>query len=306
MKKIRFGAVREVFRLVPLLLLSCSALLSAQAFAAPAAAAACERPTRLHFSFSPQGQFQDNAAVLQPLFKELSDVLRIPVESVSLPSYGAVMEGLLSGSVDIATLGPASYASVRKDDETIIPFATLSAVQDLFNSSPTSYYSLLIVRQKSSLTIESLRGKKLALVDPDSTSGALIPMHIFSRRINAPLAAYFSRIGYSGTHEQSVMSVAAREVDAAFVASPVLSGLILEGKLKRDDMRVLWKSDPIPRDPFVYRGRLCGDIRQKIQKVFFDSRNPNVAMALAAMHSEKFVPVSDSDYQIIRDMQGGD
>jgi phosphonate transport system substrate-binding protein len=269
---------------------------------ATVAAASCDRPARLHFSFTPQTQLQDTA-VLRPLFKELSDVLHIPVDSVSLPSYGAVMEGLLSGSVDIAKLGPASYTSVRKDDDSITPFATLSVLQDSFGASATSYYSLLIVRQKSGLTIETLRGKKLALVDPDSTSGALIPLNIFSRQINMPLASYFSRIGYSGTHEQSVMSVADREVDAAFVASSSLSELMRSGRVKPNDMRVLWKSDAIPRDPFVYRGRLCADIRQKIQKVFFASANPNVAATLNALHSEKFVPVSDSDYQIIRDLQ---
>ena len=278
------------------------AVLAAPAYAAPA----CERPARLHFSFTPQVQLQDNSTVLQPLFRELSDVLHIPVESVTLPSYGAVIEGLLSGSVDIAKLGPASYTSVHNSDESIIPFATLSTVQDLFNASATSYYSLLIVRQKSGLNIESLKGKKLALVDPDSTSGALIPMKLFSPRIGAPLAAYFSRVGYSGTHEQSVLSVANREVDAAFVASSTLTEMIDSGRIKRDEMRVLWKSDAIPRDPFVFRGHLCADIREKIQKVFFSPDNPNVAAALAAQHSQKFVPVSDGDYRIIRELQEGD
>jgi phosphonate transport system substrate-binding protein len=294
--------VALLIRFALLLLPALPGMAAAAPASIAASAPACERPARLHFSFTPQLQLQD-PAVLQPLFKALSDVLRIPVESVTLPSYGAVIEGLLAGSVDIATLGPASYTSVHNSDASITPFATLSALPDLFDASPTSYYSLLIVRQKSGLTIAALKGKKLALVDPDSTSGALIPLKLFSRRLGAPLANYFSRIGYSGTHEQSVLSVAAREVDAAFVSSSALSSLIREGRIQRDEMRVLWKSDPIPRDPFVYRGRLCADIRQKIQKVFFETDNPNVAATLASLHSEKFVPVSDRDYRIIRDLQ---
>jgi phosphonate transport system substrate-binding protein len=283
-----------------------AAVIAPALMSAPGAGAACERPTRLRFSFTPDVELQENPAALRPLFKALSDVLHIPVESVTLPSYGAVIEGLLSGSVDIAKLGPASYTSVHSSDESIVPFATQSTAPDLFNALPISYYSLLIVRQKSGLTIESLKGKKLALVDPDSTSGALIPRKLFSRRIGAPLPAYFSRIGYSGTHDQSIMSVAGGEVDAAFVSSATLSGMIGSGRVKRDEMRVLWKSDLIPRDPFVYRGRLCADIRQKIQKVFFAAKNRNIAAALAAMHSEKFVPVSDRDYRIIRDLQSPD
>ncbi|HEY4318874.1 MAG TPA: phosphate/phosphite/phosphonate ABC transporter substrate-binding protein [Herbaspirillum sp.] len=313
MKKNRPGAALPIRFLFALLLgaLSGMACAAPTAALAPAAAAAlpggaCERPARLRFSFTPEAQLLEYPGMLQPLFKALSDALHIPVESMTLPSYGAVIEGLLSGSVDIAKLGPASYTSVHSSDESILPFATESTVPDLFGASPTSYYSLLIVRQKSGLTIESLKGKKLALVDPDSTSGALIPFKLFSRRLGVPLPAYFSRIGYSGTHDQSVMSVMGREVDAAFVSSATLSSMIRGGRVKRDEMRVLWKSDQIPRDPFVYRGRLCADIRRKIQQVFFAAHNPNVTAALTAMQSEKFVPVSDRDYRIIRDLQSPD
>ncbi|HEY4073029.1 MAG TPA: phosphate/phosphite/phosphonate ABC transporter substrate-binding protein [Herbaspirillum sp.] len=286
-----------------LLLFALAVPMAAKAAATPAQAG-CDRPARLRFSYFPQGQLLDNATILRPIFKELSDALHVPVESVSMSSYGAVMEGLLSGSVDIARLGPASYASVRKSDASITPFATLANKPDLYNAdAPVTYYSMLIVRQKSDFTIASLKGKKLALVDPDSTSGALIPLNIFSKEIKTPLAGYFSRIGYSGSHEQSVHSLINKEVDAAFVASTSLAMLIQDGAIKQNDIRILWRSGGIPHDPFVYRGQLCADIREKIQKVFFDSKNPNMAAALQALHAEKFVPTSDADYQIIRDVQ---
>ena len=168
---------------------------------------------------------------------------------------------------------------------------------------PSFYYSLLVVRQQSGLTIPTLKGKKLALVDPDSTSGALIPLNIFSREIHATLADYFARIGYSGNHAQSILSVANKEVDAAFVSSASLGTLIDDGKIKRGELRVLWKSAPIPYDPFVYRGNLCPDIRLKIRQVFFDASNPDIVEVLKGLRSEKFVPTSDANYQIIRDLQ---
>ncbi|HWZ48394.1 MAG TPA: phosphate/phosphite/phosphonate ABC transporter substrate-binding protein [Herbaspirillum sp.] len=268
------------------------------------ASSACERPSRLRFSFFPQGQLLNNGTLLQPMFKELSAALHIPVESVSMPSYGAVMEGLLAGSIDIARLGPASYATVRKSNASITPFATLVNKPDIYSvKSTVAYYSLLIVRQNSHFTIASLKGKKLALADPDSTSGALIPLNIFSKEIGTPLTSYFSRIGYSGSHEQSVRLVMNREVDAAFVASTSLAMLTRDGAIKQNDVRVLWQSQALPHDPFVYRTQLCADIRQKIQKVFFDTKNPSVAATLDALHAEKFVPVADSDYQMIRDLQ---
>ena len=83
-------------------------LLFAATVPVAAFSAACERPAQLHFSYFPQGELRDNAIVIRPLFKALSDATHIPVVGVSVASYGAVMEGLLSGSIDIARLGPAS------------------------------------------------------------------------------------------------------------------------------------------------------------------------------------------------------
>lgn len=271
---------------------------------ASAATTQCERPARLRFSFVPQGEFQDNGAAMQPLFSDLEKVLGIPVEIITPTSYGAVTEGLLAGAVDLAKLGPATYVSVRKSDARIIPFATMMRKADAFSDgNAAAYYSLLIVRQHGPITaISDLKGKRIALADPDSTSGALIPIHVFSRQLGTSLNSFFSRIGYSGNHEQSVSAVLNREVDAAFVASSNLGSLIVAGKVKRSDIRVLWKSAPIPFDPFVYRAQLCEDIKKKIRSVFFNKKSTNLQVTLNKIHAQEFVPTYDKNYNIIREL----
>lgn len=271
---------------------------------ATSTAAECERPTRLRISFVPQGELQDDGAAMKPLFDDLERTLRMPVEIITPASYGAVTEGLLAGAVDIARLGPATYVSVRKSDPHITPFATLLRMPDGFSEGGTAaYYSMLIVRQHGPVTsISGLKGKRLALADPESTSGALIPLHVFSRQLGTSLDKYFSRIGYSGNHEQSVAAVLNKEADAAFVASANLGSLIAAGKVKRSDIRVLWKSAPIPFDPFVYRGQLCEDIRKKIRAVFFNKKSANVQSTLSAIHAQEFVAAEDKNYNIIRDL----
>lgn len=268
------------------------------------AAAHCERPMRLRFSFVPQGESLDSGSAMQPLFNDLEKVLGIPVEIITPSSYGAVTEGLLAGAVDLARLGPATYVSVRKSDQHIIPFATFVHKTDAFSEGDTAaYFSLLIVRQHGPFaSIPSLKGKRVALADPESTSGMLIPIHVFSRQLGSPLSSYFSRIGYSGNHEQSVAAVLNKEVDAAFVASANLGSLIAAGKIRRADIRVLWKSAPIPFDPFVYRDQLCDDIKKKIRGVFFNKKSANLQATLNNVHAEEFVPTSDKNYDIIREL----
>ncbi len=281
-----------------------AAMAMSLAFAATSTAAECERPTRLRISFVPQGELQDDGAAMKPLFEDLEHTLRMPVEIITPASYGAVTEGLLAGAVDIARLGPATYVSVRKSDPQITPFATLLRIADGFSEGNASaYYSILIVRQHGPITsIAGLKGKRLALADPESTSGALIPLHVFSRQLGTSLDKYFLRIGYSGNHEQSVAAVLNKEADAAFVASANLGSLIAAGKVKRSDVRVLWKSAPIPFDPFVYRGQLCEDIKKKIRSVFFNKKSANVKNTLNAIRAQEFVAAEDRNYNIIRNL----
>ena len=60
----------------------------------------------------------------------------------------------------------------------------------------------------------------MLLVDPASTSGALIPDAVFATKVvKMPLKQYFSKVAFSGGHDLSTLAVADGRADAAFVAS---------------------------------------------------------------------------------------
>lgn len=268
-----------------------------------AVAAKCENPQRLRFAIVPQDNLQMDVAAHQPLFNSLQAATGLAVAVVMPSSYGAVVEGLLAGAIDLANLGPAAYLSAKKADPRITAFAATAKTKGAFQDEGAFYASLLVVRQKGPLTsLESLRGKKLALVDPDSTSGALVPRQAFSREVKVPLASYFSQIGYTGSHDKSALAVANGRVDAAFVSSYLLSSLVEAGKVQEKDFRVLWRSAPMPLNPYVYRGNLCADIKQKIRAVFLDRNGASNKALLVNLKAVRFVPVSDSDYQILREL----
>lgn len=268
-----------------------------------AQAAECERPARLHFSLVPQSDLQKDVASLKPLFADLQAALGIPVEVVMPTSYGAVIEDLLSGAVDLARLGPAAYVSAKKQDPGVTAFATVSRSAPGQREEDTFYRSILIVRKGSPYqTITSLRGKKVALVDPDSTSGALIPRHVFAREINMPLEKYFGHVVYSGAHDQSIANLKKDKIDAAFISSSTLNVLNENGRVSADDFQVLWRSAAIPRNPFVLRSGLCADIKKKIIGVFLDSGGNANENLMRKLNVTRFVPVSDKDYQIVRDL----
>jgi phosphonate transport system substrate-binding protein len=269
-----------------------------------AQAADCETPSIMRFSLVPQNDAQKDLAELQPLLKELQAALAMPVESVAPSSYDAVVEGLLGGGIHIARLGPASYVSAKKQDARITPFASYYRRANAYQEAGAFYYTLLIVRETGEFkNIESLRGKKLALVDPGSTSGALVPRHVFNKVIGSSLENYFSRIVYSGSHDQSARRVADGSLDAAFVGSSNLAAYVSASKPERSGFRILWRSKPIPLDPFVYRGQLCESIKEKINLAFFGKDGKQNQAVLEKLNAARFIPVTDADYEIIRGMQ---
>ncbi|MDY0976522.1 phosphate/phosphite/phosphonate ABC transporter substrate-binding protein [Massilia sp. CFBP9012] len=273
------------------------------ALGAPALAAACERPDRLRFSIIPRGDVRKEIADLQPLLDQLRAALGIPVEVYAAPSYGAVVEALLSGAVHLARLGPASYVSARRADPMLTPFANYANKASRFQPAGAFYHSLLIVRARSALAdVGALRGKRLALVDPESTSGALIPRHVFAKQVGRPLEAYFSQVGYSGSHTQSINRVLAGQIDAAFVGSQNLATEMASHPARERQIRVVWRSGPIPTDPFVFRGQLCEGLQEKIRGAFFKSGGPQSADVLDKLNVARFVPVSDGDYRIVHEI----
>lgn len=273
---------------------------------ANAAGAGCDNPPRLRFSLIPQGDAKRDATNLQPLLQALEAELGKPVDVILPTSYGYVIEGLLAGSIDLAMMGPASYAAAKNNDPEITAFASYGKKAGPFQPEGPYYRSVLIVRSDSSYqTRDALRGVRLALVDPASTSGAVLPRYLFTPLLKTPFEKFFGTVVYTGGHDKSIAAVANGRVDAAFVSTAMLSDLVGRGSARKEDYRVLWQSTPIPLDPFVYRGRLCAPIRDGIRKVFFLDHGERFRTLLEQMNAVRFAPVSDQEYQVIREIQRG-
>jgi phosphonate transport system substrate-binding protein len=144
----------------------------------------------------------------------------------------------------------------------------------------------------------------MLLVDPASTSGALIPEMVFGAKVvKTPLKQYFSRVAFSGGHDLSTLAVADGKADSAFVASHRFMNTIHTGKVKLEDFNILWISPLLPQDPFVYRNTLCAGLKDKIAQTFLTLEStPEGKKYLENVGSEKFVKMTDADYNIIREV----
>ena len=270
-----------------------------------AMAATCENPEALTLAIIPTEESVAELQLYKPVTDRMEKLTGKKIQFFMPTSYASVVEGLLSKFVDVAVLGPYSYVIANSKDKSIEVFATYAKRPGHMQEEGPGYRGVLISKRGSKFTtIDSLKGSTLGLTDPGSTSGNLMPRVAFTKVIGKDLEKFFGKVVYTGSHELSSVAVVKGKVDAAFVATHRFDNVVNKGEASLDGVNILWKSDPIPQDPFVYRNTLCENIKAKIRETFLDLKGqPGAKKFLDNVKSNKFVKMSSDDYNIIRDLK---
>jgi len=270
------------------------------------ATAECEDPKELTFAIIPTEETVAELQLYQPITERMTKLTGKKIQFFMPTSYASVVEGLLSKFIDVAVLGPYSYVIANSKDEEIEVFATYAKRAGFLQEEGPGYKAALVTKKGSKFTtIASLKGSLLGLVDPGSTSGNLFPRIVFSKEIGGDLDKYFKKVVYTGSHELSTIAVARGKVDAAFVATHRFDNVVSKGEVKLEDFNILWKSPPIPQDPFVYRSPLCQKLKDQIKATFLGLSKdvPGEKNFLDNVKSNKFVEMSSADYDVIRELK---
>ena len=271
----------------------------------PAQAAECKDPEALTFAIVPTEESVAELQLYKPVTDRMATLTGKKIQFFMPTSYASVVEGLLGGFVQVAVLGPYAYVIASEKDPKVQVFATYAKRPGHMQEEGPGYRAALISKKGSKFTsIESLKGSTLGLVDPGSTSGSLMPRIAFGEVIGMDLDKYFGRVAYTGSHELSSVAVVQGKVDAAFVATHRFDNVVNKGEIKLEDVNILWQSEPIPQDPFVYLGDLCPELRAKIEETFLGLKDqPAAKQFLDNVKSNTFVRMSSKDYDIIRKLK---
>jgi phosphonate transport system substrate-binding protein len=239
---------------------------------------------------------EDSRAMIansQAMMDMLSKALGMPVKPFVAADYNGVIEALRSKRLDVAYLGPFSYVlgATVADIEAF-------AVAETKKAGRTSYHSQVIAHKDSGIkTVADLKGKNFAFVDPSSTSGHLFPKAgLMKAGLNTDKD--LGRVIFSGSHDSNAIAVQNKKVDAAAIADRILDAAIAKGLAKREDLTIVWRSDPIPESPTVWRKDLSPDLKKRIQAAFLQVKDiPWSDQGLL----NGFHPTNDAAYDVIRD-----
>jgi phosphonate ABC transporter permease subunit PhnE len=181
-------------------------------FATPATAqrALEALPDEVILGFNPAENAQSLQSSADALARELSVRIQLPVRAFVTLDYTALVEATRSGQVHFAWLTPAPLILAEQ------LFNAQVILTQVRRGSP-SYYSAIVVREDSGITtIEQLRNKTIAWVDPQSTSGFVIPRYLLLERGLDP-SHFFRQQVFAGGHDAAVLAVYNGQVDAAAV-----------------------------------------------------------------------------------------
>lgn len=238
-----------------------------------------------------------------PFINYLSKELGTKVTLRIANDYAAVIEGQKAGNIHIGMYGPASYARAVVTGAKIEPFAIETNLDGTMG-----YHSVLWVKAGSSYQkIEDLKGKNLCLVDPNSTSGNNVPRFAMDKMKIDP-ETFFSKVIYSGSHENAVIAVGQGTCDAAFnwwndEQESNLLRMARKNMVKAEDFRMIFKSDQIVNSPMAYLTDLPADLKTKIKdavlnldtkdKAAFDKIYEGKQGPLKAITHQAYLPVID-------------
>ncbi len=228
----------------------------------------------------------------EPLRVYLASALKRDIELVVTTDYSSMIEAMRRGQIDVGYFGPLSYVLLKQR----MPGATAFAAK-LEGTSPT-YTTVLIASASSGVfRPEDLRGKTVAFGDPASTSSHLIPKSMLAKA-GLEAGRDYKEV-FVGAHDAVAVAAQNGNAQGGGLSHQLFRSLIEQGTIKEDRVNVIAESDRYPNYPWVLSPELDSKLQEAIKAAFYELKDPAI---LTPLKADGFAPVTDTDYDQIRDM----
>ena len=252
-------------------------------------------PTELRYAAVPVEASKDATQRYTPLIAHLEKTLGLKIKFQNGADYTAVILAQRAKQVDMADYGANSYLdAVTQTDGNVEALVVPNNVK-----GGATYKSIILVKGDSPIkSMADAKGKTFTFVDPESTSGYLIPLVYFLKDMKVKPEEYFSKVNFSGTHENVILGVSKGTVEVGAANDQGLATAIEGGKVKASDVRVIWESKPIPNGPTAIRKDLPETLRKAVKAAFLSFNDPK---GLDAFNIKGYIAADDKDFDPIRD-----
>ena len=228
--------------------------------------------------FVPSGDSQVILTEGSEIADLLSKRIGLSVKAKIASSYAAAIEAIGAHKVDIGWLATFSYVLAKEKYD-----VDLLLIVSRFGS-PT-YRGQIIVREDSRIkNLKDLKGKRMAFVDPASTSGHIFPKTLLLSKGIFPEKT-FSKSIFAGSHNAVIFSILKGEVDAGATYDDARAAVAKEYPQVFGQTRVLAYTKEIPNDTVCAAKNLDPVIKEKIKNGLRSlSKDPKESKALKRIY----------------------
>ena len=261
-----------------------------------------ESPLRISIAamLSPKSSLVTYGELVQYIGKRLNS----PVKVVFTKKYAETNDSLRNSGSDIAFICTGAYLAAREGSRSV-PNGTgqynssskplsgdgfpldIIAVPVVYGE--TVYNSVIVAAKNNPVRgLRDLKGKTFAFTDEFSLTGHL---YIQARLAELKLtSSFFSGTIFTGSHDNSIKSVAEGFSDAASVDNLIYQALLRRGDFHAKQLKIIEKSPPFGIPPVVARHGLEAGLKVRVRAILLAMhKDEDGARILKKISIERFV-----------------
>ena len=257
-------------------------------------------------AYAPNESTTDSTDARSTLAKDLGKVINMDVKEIQASDYTAIIEALRTGKADMAYMGALAVA-MGAERAGVTPIVMKAPNGD---KAQAVYHSVFVTQKDNSEinSIKDFKGKTIAFVDPDSTSGNLVPtseimkafpdLHLTNEKIHTN-GEFFEAVSFSGKHQAGLQAVIKGDVDIVPISDQIMASEFKNGNADENAVKVVHSSAAIPAEAMVVSKTVNEDLKKTLTKFLVEYNNKDYFDKVIKKADARFVECSMEDYQPI-------
>jgi phosphonate transport system substrate-binding protein len=262
----------------------------------PVTTPATNRP--LHLVLTPSQKPTDLLAAGEDFGKALGHLVGVPFRVTVASDYAAVIEALRNRTADFAWVHPVGYVLANREAK-----ATIVA-RNLWHGKATFTSRIFVRKEAGFKSVEDLRGKTIAFVDPASSSGYVYPMLLLMQRglvKGKDPKTFFREVVFSGSHDASMRALLNGHVDAIASFDMAPEQYLKDDPVARAKIGWVAETPQIPEAGIAAREGLEPALFNRVRAGLVQMRGPQYAALLKRVYDiDGFEAAEDKDYDPVR------
>lgn len=257
-------------------------------------------------AYAPNESTTDSTDARSTLAKDLGKVINMEVKEIQASDYTAIIEALRTGKADMAYMGALAVA-MGAERAGVTPIVMKAPNGD---KAQAVYHSVFVTQKDNSEinSINDFKGKTIAFVDPDSTSGNLVPtseimkafpdLHLTNEKIHTN-GEFFEAVSFSGKHQAGLQAVIKGDVDIVPISDQIMASEFKNGNADENAVKVVHSSAAISAEAMVVSKTVNEDLKKTLTKFLVEYNNKDYFDKVIKKADARFVECSMEDYQPI-------